>query len=35
METTFEIKEFSEAGNSPFADWFDALDGVTAARVDK
>jgi putative addiction module killer protein len=35
METTFEIKEFIEAGNSPFADWFDSLDAVTAARVDK
>ena len=35
METIFEIKEFIEAGNSPFADWFDSLDAVTAARVDK
>jgi len=35
METTFEIKEFIEAGNSPFAEWFNSLDAVTAARVDK
>ncbi len=35
METAFEIKEYVESGNSPFADWFDALDAVTAARVDK
>jgi putative addiction module killer protein len=35
MRTIFEIKEFIEAGNSPFADWFDSLDAVTAARVDK
>src|ERR1039458_1995049 len=35
METIFEIKEFIEAGNSSFADWFDSLDAVTAARVDK
>lgn len=35
METTFEIKEFIENGRSPFANWFDSLDAVTAARVDK
>ena len=35
MQTIFEIKEFIESGNSPFADWFDSLDAVTAARVDK
>ncbi len=35
METTFEIKEYVESGKSPFADWFDSLDAVTAARVDK
>lgn len=35
MDTTFEIKEFIENESSPFADWFDALDAVTAARVDK
>lgn len=31
----FEIREFIEAGHSPFADWFNSLDAVTAARVDK
>jgi len=25
----YEIKEFSENGRSPFADWFDGLDGKT------
>ena len=35
MQTIFEIKEFIESGNSPFADWFDSLDAVTAARIDK
>lgn len=33
MAATFEIREYTEAGHSPFAEWFDALDGVTAARV--
>ena len=35
METSFEIKEYVESGKSPFADWFNALNAVTAARVDK
>ena len=35
MQPQFRIKEFTEAGNSPFADWFDSLDAVTAARIDK
>jgi len=35
METTFEIKELIEDGRSPFAEWFNSLDAVTAARVDK
>ena len=35
MDATFEIKEYNESGNSPFAEWFDSLDAVTAARVDK
>ncbi len=35
MQPQFRIKEFTEAGNSPFADWFDSLDAVTAARVDR
>ncbi len=35
MDTQFEIKEYIENGRSPFANWFDSLDAVTAARVDK
>jgi putative addiction module killer protein len=35
MHTIFEIKEYLEAGHSPFAEWFNSLDAVTAARVDK
>ncbi len=35
MRLTFEIKEYTEVGLSPFANWFDSLDAVTAARVDK
>ena len=31
----FEIREFMEGVRSPFAEWFDALDAVSAARVDK
>jgi putative addiction module killer protein len=35
MATIFEIKEYVESGNSPFANWFDSLDSVAAARVDR
>lgn len=35
MSNAFEIKEYIEAGRSPFAAWFDSLDAVTAARIDK
>jgi putative addiction module killer protein len=35
MEKSSEIREYIEAGRSPFAEWFDSLDAVTAARVDK
>jgi putative addiction module killer protein len=35
METTFEIRELIEDGHSPFAEWFNSLDAITAARVDK
>ena len=35
MPTAFEIKEIIEDGHSPFAEWFDSLDALTAARVDK
>ena len=33
MNGSFEIREYTEAGRSPFAEWFDGLDKVTAARV--
>ena len=32
---TFTVLEFTEAGRSPFADWFNDLDAATAARVDR
>ena len=35
MSALFEIREFTEDGRSPFAEWFDGLDSVTAARVDR
>lgn len=35
MNGSFEIREYIEAGHSPFAEWFNELDSVTAARVDK
>jgi putative addiction module killer protein len=35
MNGAFEIREYIEAGRSPFAAWFDELDAVTAARVDR
>ena len=35
MATQFEVKEYIENGRSPFAEWFNSLDAVTAARVDK
>ena len=35
MENVFELKEHDEGGRSAFAEWFDALDAVTAARVDR
>ena len=31
----FEIREYSEGTRSPFAEWFNELDAVTAARVDR
>jgi putative addiction module killer protein len=33
MYKTFEIKEYPQTGRSPFAEWFNLLDAVTAARV--
>jgi putative addiction module killer protein len=35
MSALFEIREYTEAGRSPFAEWFEDLDAVTAARVDR
>src|SRR5881396_258877 len=35
MPEPFEVREYTEAGRSPFAAWFDDLDAVTAARVDR
>lgn len=35
MNGSFEIREYTEGGYSPFAEWFDDLDAVTAARVDR
>jgi putative addiction module killer protein len=35
MAKTFDVKEYNEGGRSAFADWFDNLDAVTAARVDR
>ncbi len=35
MDGFFEIREYTETGRSPFAEWFNGLDAVTAARVDK
>jgi len=35
MQTIFIVQEYTESGHSPFAEWFDSLDAVTAARVDK
>ena len=33
MNGAFEIREYIEAGRSPFAEWFEGLDAVTAARL--
>ena len=35
MAAPFEIREYIEGGRSPFAEWFDSLDSVTAARADR
>ncbi len=32
---TCRIEEYTEAGQSPFAHWFNRLDPVTAARIDR
>ena len=33
MNGSFEIREYVENGRSPYREWFDDLDKVTAARV--
>ena len=35
MSMIFEVLEYMEGGRSPFVNWFDDLDPVTAARVDR
>ena len=35
MSAPVELREYAEGGRSPFAEWFDDLDSVTAARVDR
>lgn len=35
MNGSFEIREYTDSGRSPFGEWFNGLDAVTAARVDK
>ena len=35
MNGSFRILEYTEGEWSPFAEWFDKLDSVTAARVDR
>lgn len=35
MNAPVEIREFTEGGRSPFAKWFNELDPVTAARIDR
>ncbi|MCX6996478.1 MAG: type II toxin-antitoxin system RelE/ParE family toxin [Kiritimatiellaeota bacterium] len=35
MTESYKVLEYTEAGRSPFAGWFDDLDAVTAARVDR
>ena len=35
MSASFDIREYTVEGRSPFAEWFGELDAVTAARVDR
>ena len=35
MNGSFEIREYVENGRSPYAEWYEGLDNVTADRVDK
>ena len=32
---TFKVVEYAPSGRSPFAEWFERLDAITAARVDR
>jgi len=35
MNGSFEIREYVENGRSPYAEWIEDLDSVTAERMDK
>ncbi len=35
MAAVFEIREYMVESRSPFAEWFDGLDAVTAERIDR
>lgn len=35
MGAPFEIREYLEAGKSPFGEWFNELDSTVAARIDR
>lgn len=35
MNGSFEIREYVENGRSPYAEWFEGLDDVTALRVQR
>src|SRR5438876_8502393 len=35
MNAAYELREYVQAGRSPFAEWFEGLNPVTAARVDR
>ena len=35
MTRSFEIREYTENGHSPYTEWFESLDNVAAERVDK
>ena len=35
MTMTFEVREYVEGDRCPFGEWFERLDAVTAARVDR
>ena len=35
MNGSFEIREYVENGRSPYSEWHDSLDNITADRVDR